>query len=69
LIGADLTAEYVHFVCTEGYSVSIEMPTALHPQTQMTFKFDGEILPVRLGFPMRITVGELRWLERAARAP
>src|SRR6476469_7588904 len=53
-IGADLTAKYVHFVCAEGYSVSIDMPTALHVQTQMTFKFADEILPARLGFPMRI---------------
>src|SRR5205085_1510216 len=37
-IGADLTAKYVHFACAEGYSVSVDMPTALHPQTQMTFK-------------------------------
>ena len=55
-IGADLTAKYVHFVCAEGYSVSIDMPTALHPQTQMTFKFDGEILPTKFGFPMRIRI-------------
>jgi DMSO/TMAO reductase YedYZ molybdopterin-dependent catalytic subunit len=55
-IGADLTAKYVHFVCAEGYSVSIDMPTALHPQTQMTFKFGGEVLPTRLGFPMRIRI-------------
>ena len=53
-IGADLTAKYVHFACAEGYSVSIDMPTALHPQTQMTFKFDDEILPTKFGFPMRI---------------
>jgi DMSO/TMAO reductase YedYZ molybdopterin-dependent catalytic subunit len=30
------------------------MPTALHPQTQMTFKFDGEILPRKYGFPMKV---------------
>ena len=53
-IGADLTAKYVHFACAEGYSVSIDMPTALHPQTQMTFKFDGEVLPTKFGFPLRI---------------
>jgi DMSO/TMAO reductase YedYZ molybdopterin-dependent catalytic subunit len=53
-IGADVTAKYVHFVCAEGYSVSIDMPTALHPQTQMTFRFDGEVLPTKFGFPMRI---------------
>jgi DMSO/TMAO reductase YedYZ molybdopterin-dependent catalytic subunit len=53
-IGADLTAKYVHFVCAEGYSSSIDMPTALHPQTQMTLAFGGEILPTKFGFPMRI---------------
>ena len=55
-IGADLTAKYVHFACAEGYSVSIDMPTALHPQTQMTFKFDDQILPTKYGFPMRIRI-------------
>jgi DMSO/TMAO reductase YedYZ molybdopterin-dependent catalytic subunit len=55
-IGADLTAKYVHFTCAEGYSVSIDMPTALHPQTQMTFKFDGQTLPAKFGFPMRIRI-------------
>jgi DMSO/TMAO reductase YedYZ molybdopterin-dependent catalytic subunit len=55
-IGADMQAKYVHFVCAEGYYVSIDMPTALHPQTQMTFKFDGQILPTKFGFPMRIRI-------------
>ena len=53
-VGADLTAKYVYFTCAEGYSTSIDMPTALHPQTQMTFKFDGQILPVKYGFPMKV---------------
>ena len=55
-IGADLTAKYVHFSCSEGYSSSIDMPTALHAQTQMTFKFDGQILPTKFGFPLRIRI-------------
>ena len=53
-IGADLSAKYVHFVCAEGYSVSIDMPTALHAQTQMTFAFDDQVLPAKFGFPLRI---------------
>jgi len=53
-VGADTRAKYVWFRCAEGYSTSIDMPTALHPQTQMTFKFDGEILPRSYGFPMRV---------------
>jgi DMSO/TMAO reductase YedYZ molybdopterin-dependent catalytic subunit len=53
-VGADTTAKYVYFACADGYSVSIDMPTALHSQTQMTFRFDGETLPTKFGFPMRI---------------
>ena len=33
---------------------SIDMATALHPQTQMTFKFDDQILPRKYGFPMKV---------------
>jgi DMSO/TMAO reductase YedYZ molybdopterin-dependent catalytic subunit len=55
-IGADTRARYVHFACSEGYSSSIDMATALHPQTQMAFKFDGEVLPTKFGFPMRIRI-------------
>src|SRR5437660_314405 len=54
LIGADLTAKYVWFQCAEGYSNTIDMPTALHPQTQLTFKFEDAILPRSYGFPMKI---------------
>ncbi len=53
-IGADTRAKYVWFRCAEGYSNTIDMPTALHPQTQMTFKYGNEILPVKYGFPMKI---------------
>jgi DMSO/TMAO reductase YedYZ molybdopterin-dependent catalytic subunit len=53
-VGADRRAKYVWFRCAEGYSTSIDMPTALHPQTQMTFKFDSEILPRKYGFPMKV---------------
>ncbi len=53
-VGADTRAKYVWFQCAEGYSTTIDMPTALHPQTQMTFKFDDAILPRSYGFPMKI---------------
>lgn len=55
-IGAELTAKYVHFACAEGYSTSIDMPTALQPQTQLTLKFDDQALPARFGFPMRVRI-------------
>jgi DMSO/TMAO reductase YedYZ molybdopterin-dependent catalytic subunit len=52
-IGADTRAKYVWFQCAEGYSNTIDMATALHPQTQLTFKFDDGILPRKYGFPMK----------------
>jgi DMSO/TMAO reductase YedYZ molybdopterin-dependent catalytic subunit len=55
-VGADTRAKYVWFRCAEGYHTSIDMATALHPQTQMTFKFDGEILPRKYGFPMKVRI-------------
>jgi DMSO/TMAO reductase YedYZ molybdopterin-dependent catalytic subunit len=56
LIGADTRAKYVWFQCAEGYSNTIDMPTALHPQTQLTLKFDHKILPQAYGFPIRIRI-------------
>lgn len=53
-IGADTRAKYVYFMCAEGYYTSIDMATALHPQTQMTFGFDDKLLPRSYGFPMKI---------------
>jgi DMSO/TMAO reductase YedYZ molybdopterin-dependent catalytic subunit len=38
----------------EGYTNTIDMPTALHPQTQMTLKFANQVLPRAYGFPMKI---------------
>jgi DMSO/TMAO reductase YedYZ molybdopterin-dependent catalytic subunit len=55
-IGADTTARYVWFQCAEGYSNTIDMPTALHPQTQLTLKFDHEVLPTTYGYPVRIRI-------------
>jgi DMSO/TMAO reductase YedYZ molybdopterin-dependent catalytic subunit len=52
-IGADTRAKYVWFQCAEGYSNTIDMATALHSQTQLTFKFDDQILPRKYGFPMK----------------
>jgi DMSO/TMAO reductase YedYZ molybdopterin-dependent catalytic subunit len=54
LIGANTRAKYVWFRCAEGYANTIDMPTALHPQTQMTLKFDNKTLPRAYGFPMKV---------------
>jgi DMSO/TMAO reductase YedYZ molybdopterin-dependent catalytic subunit len=55
-VGADVTAKYVGFKCADGYYGSLDMPSALHPQTLVSVKFDDEILPTQFGFPMRLRV-------------
>ena len=53
-VGADTSARYVGFKCADDYYTSIDMPTALHPQTQLTLSYDGQTLPPRYGFPMKL---------------
>ena len=55
-IGADTTAKYIGFECADDYSTSIDMATALHPQTLLTFRFADEILPPKYGFPMKLRI-------------
>ncbi|MBE7940954.1 MULTISPECIES: molybdopterin-dependent oxidoreductase [Ramlibacter] len=53
-IGADKTARYVGFKCGDDYHTSIDMATALHPQTLLALTYDGRPLPPRYGFPMKL---------------
>jgi DMSO/TMAO reductase YedYZ molybdopterin-dependent catalytic subunit len=55
-IGADTTARYVGFKCADDYYTSIDMATALHPQTQLTLRFADRVLPAEFGFPMKLRV-------------
>jgi DMSO/TMAO reductase YedYZ molybdopterin-dependent catalytic subunit len=54
--GADTTAKYVAFHCADNYWTSIDMPTALHPQTLLTLTYDGDVLPAKYGFPMKLRI-------------
>lgn len=53
-VGADLSAKYVGFKCADDYFTSIDMATALHPQTLMALTYDGQTLPPRYGYPMKL---------------
>ena len=55
-IGADLTAKYVGFKCADRYYSSLDMPTALHPQTLLALDFGGVALPPDYGYPLRVRV-------------
>jgi DMSO/TMAO reductase YedYZ molybdopterin-dependent catalytic subunit len=53
-VGADLTAKYVYFICADDYTESIDMPTALHPQTILATKYAGDIIGDPFGYPLRL---------------
>lgn len=56
LIGADLRANYVSFRCADDYYTSIDMATALHPQTLMALTWDNQILPAEYGYPIKLRI-------------
>jgi DMSO/TMAO reductase YedYZ molybdopterin-dependent catalytic subunit len=55
-IGADLTARYVGFKCADRYYSSLDMATALHPQTVLALDFGNEALPPEYGYPLKLRV-------------
>ncbi len=55
-IGADTTAKYVGFKCADRYYSSLDMATALHPQTLLTLDFGSAPLPPKYGFPLKLRV-------------
>jgi len=55
-IGADLRAPFVSFRCFDGYSTSIDMASALHPQTILALDFDGQPLTPEWGAPVRLRI-------------
>ena len=55
-VGADLTAKYVGFKCADDYYGSIDMASALHPQTMLALRYADQILPPKYGFPMRLRI-------------
>jgi DMSO/TMAO reductase YedYZ molybdopterin-dependent catalytic subunit len=55
-IGADRRAKYVGFHCADGYRTSIDMATALHPQTLLALDWDDGPLPPKYGYPVKLRV-------------
>jgi DMSO/TMAO reductase YedYZ molybdopterin-dependent catalytic subunit len=53
-VGADMSAKYVGFKCADDYYTSIDMATALHPQTVLALTYDGQTLPPKYGYPMKL---------------
>ncbi len=55
-IGADTRARYVGFKCADRYYTSIDMASALHPQTILATDFRDAPLPDKYGFPVKLRV-------------
>ena len=53
-VGADLSARYVAFHGNDDYMESIDMASALHPQTILATKYAGEPIGDPYGFPLRL---------------
>ena len=54
--GADARARFVALHCADGYWTSIDMASALHPQTLVALDFLGRPLPTSLGAPARLRI-------------
>jgi DMSO/TMAO reductase YedYZ molybdopterin-dependent catalytic subunit len=55
-IGADLRARYIAFNCFDDYSTSIDMASALHPQTILALDFAQLPLTPQWGSPLRLRI-------------
>jgi DMSO/TMAO reductase YedYZ molybdopterin-dependent catalytic subunit len=53
-VGAELRAGYVGFKCFDDYPCSIDMASALHPQTILALDFDHAPLTPPWGAPLRL---------------
>jgi len=55
-IGADKRARYVGFKCADKYYTSIDMATALHPQTLLALDYGDAELPPKYGYPLKLRI-------------
>ena len=56
IIGADLTAHYVYVECADDYYESLDMATALHPQTLLCYEMYDRPLTREHGAPLRLNI-------------
>jgi DMSO/TMAO reductase YedYZ molybdopterin-dependent catalytic subunit len=56
LVGADTMARYVYVECADDYYESIDMATALHPQTLLCYEMYDRPLTREHGAPLRLTI-------------
>jgi DMSO/TMAO reductase YedYZ molybdopterin-dependent catalytic subunit len=68
MIGADTTARFVYVECADDYYESLDMATAMHPQTLLCYEMYGQPLsrahgaPLRLNIPTKIGYKQAKYL-------
>lgn len=56
LVGADTSAKFVYVECADDYYESLDMATALHPQTLLCYEMYDRPLTREHGAPLRLTI-------------
>jgi len=56
LIGADPTARFVYVECADNYYESLDMATAMHPQSLLCYEMYDQPLTREHGAPLRLTL-------------
>jgi len=55
-VGADTSARFVYVECADDYYESLDMATALHPQTLLCYEMYDRPLTREHGAPLRLTI-------------
>ncbi len=67
-VGADTTARFLTMQCADDYYESLDMATALHPQTLLCYEMYGQPItrkhgaPVRLNIPTKVGYKQAKYL-------
>ena len=56
MIGADTTARFITMNCADDYYESLDMATALHPQTLLCYEMYGQPITRKHGAPLRLNI-------------
>jgi DMSO/TMAO reductase YedYZ molybdopterin-dependent catalytic subunit len=56
MIGADTSARYITVACADDYYESLDMATALHPQTLLCYEMYDQPLTRKHGAPLRLSI-------------
>jgi len=69
-VGADKSARFLYFECADDYYESLDMETALHPQSLLSYEMYGQPItrehgaPIRLNLPTKIGYKSAKYLTR-----